>query len=378
MSEKDNLNKITNEIVNATVNIKVIGIGGGGNNVIKRLCETLNLDMELIAVNTDAKQLNSLADERIKKIQIGANLTRGLGCGGNIDKGREAAVNDYDALKNAVKGADMVFITAGLGGGTGTGATPVIAQAAHEMGILTVGVVTVPFKFEGARKKKSADAALAAMAPYMDVLIAVHNDNLLKIKTSTKLTFVNAFKMADSVLHQGIRCITELILTVGVINVDFADVKSIFQQSTSPDALLGIGESANGAVEAVNEAISSPLVERDLTGARGIILNLSGDKNMTLFEIDEASRYVHSHTHPDVNIILGTVVNEKLNGRVRATIIATDFADSELPAQDSGQDFATVLKSGLKSVKQADKTAVKTSKEEDSDPLKLPDFMNKF
>ena len=362
MTKTENVNKITNEIVNATVNIKVIGVGGGGNNVIRRLAETLDLNMELIAVNTDSKQLNCLTSDKIKKIQIGANLTRGLGCGGSIDKGREAAVSDCEQLKQALKGADMLFITAGLGAGTGTGATPVIAKAAHEMGILTVGVVTLPFKFEGMRKQRAAQGALNEMAPYMDVLIAVHNDNLLKIKTSQKLSLVNAFKMADSVLHQGIRCITELILTVGVINVDFADVTSIFRQSTSPDALLGIGESADGAVEAVTEAISSPLVERSLAGARGIILNISGDKNLTLYEINAATKYVHDNTHPDVNIILGTVVNEELNGRVRATIIATDFADAQAPSADAA-------KSDEKSKEKA------TDK---PDPLKLPKFMNRF
>lgn len=331
------MNEITNEIKNAIVNIKIIGIGGGGNNVVKRIAAISNLDLDLIAVNTDIKQLKALDSEKISKIQIGAGLTKGLGCGGNVKIAQQAAENDYDVLKKALTGADMVFLTAGLGAGTGTGALPVIAKIARDLGILSVGVVTVPFKFEGSRKQKAAIAAIAEVSPYMDALIAVHNDNLLKLKTNSKLTLINAFQMADNVLLQGIRCVSELILTVGVINVDFADVKSIFQQSDHPDALLGIGESSEDAVEAVQQAVNSPLVERDLAGARGIILNISGNKDLRLYDINEATKYIYEHTHPDVNIILGTVVNDELGDKIRATIIATDFADSVPLAENQTQ-----------------------------------------
>lgn len=363
-----NLNEITNEIKNAIVNIKIIGIGGGGNNVVKRIAAISNLDLDLIAVNTDIKQLKALDSEKISKIQIGAGLTKGLGCGGNVKIAQQAAENDYDVLKKALTGADMVFLTAGLGAGTGTGALPVIAKIARDLGILSVGVVTVPFKFEGSRKQKAAIAAIAEVSPYMDALIAVHNDNLLKLKTNSKLTLINAFQMADNVLLQGIRCVSELILTVGVINVDFADVKSIFQQSDHPDALLGIGESSEDAVEAVQQAVNSPLVERDLAGARGIILNISGNKDLRLYDINEATKYIYEHTHPDVNIILGTVVNDELGDKIRATIIATDFADSVPLAENQTQ---------TQPVDNKTQTTQPQPKKQEDEGLNLPDFMKK-
>lgn len=363
------MSEITNEIKNAIVNIKIIGVGGGGNNVVKRIAENTDLDLDLIAVNTDYKQLKSLTNENITKIQIGTNLTKGLGCGGNAQLGHEAAKNDIETLKKALTGADMVFLTAGLGAGTGTGALPVIAKIAHELNILSVGVVTVPFTFEGSRKQKLAETSIKELMPYMDALISVHNDNLLKIKTNTKLTLLNAFHMADMVLRQGIRCVTELILTVGVINVDFADVKSIFQQSDHPDALLGIGESHESAVDAVKEAISSPLVERNINGARGIILNISGNSKLSLYEVNEASKYINEHTHPDVNIILGTVINDNLGDKVRATIIATDFSDNP-PFVKQPHNDQTETESTSKQNNEVEKKPVE-------DPLKLPDFMNK-
>ncbi len=358
------MSEITNEIKNAIVNIKIIGVGGGGNNVVKRIAENTDLDLDLIAINTDYKQLKSLTNENITKIQIGTNLTKGLGCGGNTQLGYEAAKQDIDTIKKALVGADMVFLTAGLGAGTGTGALPVIAQAARELNILSVGVVTIPFKFEGPRKHKLAEKSLQELMPHVDALISVHNDNLLKIKTNIKLTLLNAFRMADMVLRQGIRCVTELILTVGVINVDFADVKSIFQQSDHPDALLGIGESSSSAVDAVKEAINSPLVERSLAGARGIILNISGNESLSLYEVNEASKYINENTHPDVNIILGTVINNNLGDKVRATIIATDFADNVSPEETEQTNTPSTTN------KPSSTTPI-------DDPLKPPPFMNK-
>ena len=358
------MSEITNEIKNAIVNIKIIGVGGGGNNVVKRIAENTDLDLDLIAINTDYKQLKSLTNENITKIQIGTNLTKGLGCGGNTQLGYEAAKQDIDTIKKALVGADMVFLTAGLGAGTGTGALPVIAQAARELNILSVGVVTIPFKFEGPRKHKLAEKSLQELMPHVDALISVHNDNLLKIKTNIKLTLLNAFRMADMVLRQGIRCVTELILTVGVINVDFADVKSIFQQSDHPDALLGIGESSSSAVDAVKEAINSPLVERSLAGARGIILNISGNESLSLYEVNEASKYINENTHPDVNILLGTVINNNLGDKVRATIIATDFADNVSPEETEQTNTPSTTN------KPSSTTPI-------DDPLKPPPFMNK-
>jgi len=315
------------DIKSAVVQIKVVGVGGGGSSVIERIAREKTLDIDLIAMNTDAKHLQHMQGLGIKMLQIGAELTRGLGTGAKFDLGEAAARADAEKIKELLTGADMVFITAGMGGGTGTGAAPVIAEIAKEMGILTIGVVTVPFSFEGSRKKKVAAAGIEKMQVHMDALIAVHNDNLMKLQTSKKMSLVDAFEAADGVLKQAIRCISELILTIGVINVDFADVKSIFQQSASSDALLGIGESSDGAVKAVQRAVTSPLIEKSLAGARGIILNISGNENLTLHEVNEATRYIYDHTNPDVNIILGTVVDDSFGETVRATIIATDFID---------------------------------------------------
>lgn len=315
------------EIKRAVVRIKVIGVGGGGNSVIARIARENVLDIDLVAVNTDAKQLQNLPQPGVKILQIGAGITKGLGTGARHELGETAALADIDKIKSMLTGADMVFITAGMGGGTGTGAAPVIAKAARDLGILSVGVVTVPFSFEGSRKKKIAEAGIEKMQMQMDALIAVKNDNLLNLQQGRKLSLVDAFYAADGILKQAIRCITELILTIGVINVDFADVKSIFQQSASPDALIGIGESRDGAVEAVKRAITSPLIEKSLAGARGIILNISGNENLTLHEVNAASKYIYENTHPDVNIILGTVVQNDFGDLVQATIIATDFVD---------------------------------------------------
>ncbi|WP_196593051.1 cell division protein FtsZ [Pectinatus sottacetonis] len=317
-------------IKSAIVNIKVVGIGGGGNSVIKRIAAEGSSGMELIAINTDKKQLKTLVDDKIEILHIGENVTRGLGSGGKVSIGEEATKNDETLIKNAITGADMVFITAGMGGGTGTGSMPVVAEIAHSMGILAIGVVTIPFSFEGSRKKRTAMAGVEKMRPFLDALIVIENDKLLQLQTDKHMSLINAFNMADSVLKQAIRCVSELILTVGVINVDFADVKSIFRQNSNAEALLGIGES-DGAVKAVKMAIESPLIERSVKGARGIILNITGDASLSLFEVNEATKFIYENTSPDVNIILGTVINSKLKGKVRATVIATDFVDDKVP-----------------------------------------------
>lgn len=320
-------------IQGTVVNIKVVGVGGGGNSVLKRIAEGDHPQMELIAINTDRKQLQTLERSGIEVLQIGDNLTRGLGSGGRVSLGQEAAASEETAIKELLTGADLIFITAGMGGGTGTGAAPVVAEFAHAMGILTIGVVTTPFSFEGSRKKKTAAAGVDAMRPFLDALIVIENDKLLELRSTNKhMSLLNAFHMADSVLRQAIRCVSELILTVGVINVDFADVRSIFKQNGNSEALLGIGE-GNGAVDAVKMAIESPLIERSVNGARGIILNITGDQTLSLFEVNEATKFVYESTSPDVNIILGTVIDEHLDGKVRATVIATDFMDDEIRTQ---------------------------------------------
>ena len=320
----------------AVVKIKVFGVGGGGGNVLKRLAENDFNDVDLVAVNTDPHALTLFNDVPITSIQIGGNLTRGRGTGGKIALGEEAAKRDAERLKKMMLGADMIFITAAMGGGTGTGAAPVIAAIAKSLGILTVGVVTVPFTFEGNRKMRIANDGIAKMQSNMDALVIVKNDNLLKLMDGRGLSVADAFKAADTVLRQAIRCIAELILKTGFINVDFADVTTIFHQSDSSDAILGIGQSNINAVKAVQQALESPLIDRSLKGARGIILNVTGDENLSLHEVNEAAEYIYSQTDGEVNIIFGVVIDETMNGIIQAMIIATDFKDSiSLKAPDN-------------------------------------------
>ncbi len=327
VAEKQGVNEETS-ITCAVAKIKVFGVGGAGGNVLKRLSESELKDIELIAVNTDAHALSLLNVENIKEIQIGGSMTNGRGTGGRAEIAEQAAKKDADRLKNMIEGSDIIFITAGMGGGTGTGAAPVIAEIAKALGILTVGVVTVPFGFEGKPKQRKANEGIIKMQANMDALVVVQNDNLLKLPENKSLSFVDAFKAADFILLQAIQCIAELILTTGFINVDFADVTTIFQQSSSSEAILGIGKSNINAVKAVQNALESPLVERSLKGARGMILNITGDENLSLYEVNEAADYLFSHTEDEVNIIFGVVINKKMNGIIQAMIIATDFADS--------------------------------------------------
>ena len=315
-------------IKQAIVKIKVFGVGGGGNSVLLRMAKDNELGIELIAVNTDAKQLAIMEKAGIIPLQIGDALTKGRGTGGSQELGESAAQTDADKLRAAMKGANLIFVTAGMGGGAGTGAAPVVAKLAKELGILTVGVVTMPFSFEGARKKRMAESGVVRMQTNMDALIAVHNDNLMKLEAGRRMSLVQAFEAADGILRQAINCIAEMILTTGVVNVDFADVTSIFRQSESSDALLGIGESEDSAVKAVQQAVESPLVEKSLSGARGIILNLTGGEGLSLYEVNEATKYIYENTDPEVNIIFGTVIDKSFGDRVRATVIATDFSDS--------------------------------------------------
>lgn len=315
-------------IVKPKIKIKVFGVGGGGNSVLMRMGQHNALDIELYAINTDAKQLERVKAEGVNCIQIGENLTRGRGTGGRVELGEQAAKADTAKLQAAMNGADMVFITAGMGGGTGTGAAPIVARLAKEMGVLSMGVVTVPFAFEGNRKQKIAQDGIVKMQANMDAFIAVENDNLSKLPENRSMSLVKAFECADNILRQAINCVAELILTTGVINVDFADVTTIFRQSESSEALLGIGTSKRSAVDAVKIAVSSPLIDKNLKGARGVILNLTGDSTLSLFDVDEATRYIVKNTDPEVNVILGTVEDDKMDGAIQATIIATDFADS--------------------------------------------------
>ena len=320
---------IISEIKGAIVSIKVVGVGGGGNNVLLRLLEDKAADVELIGINTDSKQLACLENAGVEVLQIGERYTRGRGTGGNISQGEAAAVEDEERIAGLLRGADLIFVTASMGGGTGTGAAPVVAKVAREMGILSVGVVTLPFGFEGSRKMRIAKEGVGKMQAYMDALIVINNDNLMKLPENRRMSMVQAFKAADEILRQAISCISEMVLTTGVVNVDFADLTSIFRQSDSSDAILGIGFSEGGhAVEAVQRAIESPLIEKTLAGARGIIINIGGGEELSLAEVNDATQYIYENTHDDVNIIFGVVIDKTLGESVRATIVATDFADS--------------------------------------------------
>ena len=312
----------------AIVTIKVFGVGGGGNSVLLRMAQSGFLDIDLVAVNTDEKQLAIMAAAGVKTLKIGEALTKGRGTGGDMSLGEQAAKMDEEKIKKMMQGADLIFVTAGMGGGVGTGAAPVVARIAKELGMLVIGVVTVPFTFEGARKKKIANAGIVKMQSHMDALIAVQNDNLMKLQENRSMSLVNAFKAADEVLKQAIRCVAELILTTGVVNVDFADVTTIFRQSESSDALLGIGQSHRTAVDAVKQAVASPLIEKSLKGARGLILNITADEELSLWDVTEATNYIFENTDSEVNIIFGVVINNDMEGMIQATIIATDFVGS--------------------------------------------------
>jgi cell division protein FtsZ len=302
--------------------IKVVGAGGGGVNAVNRMIEAGLKGVEFIAINTDAQAL--LMSDADVKLDIGRELTRGLGAGSDPDIGRRAAEEHHDEIHEVLKGADMVFITAGEGGGTGTGSAPVVAEVAKSQGALTIGVVTRPFSFEGRRRGVQAEQGIAALKEKVDTMIVIPNDRLLTV-ASDKTTMVNAFKMADEVLLQGVQGITDLITIPGLINTDFADVKMILSDAGS--ALMGIGYgSGNGrAAAAARQAISSPLLEASIEGARGILFNISGGSDLGLFEVNEAAEIIHQVAHPDANIIFGAVIDDAMGDEVRVTVIAAGF-----------------------------------------------------
>src|SRR5437763_4499523 len=302
--------------------IKVVGIGGGGVNAVNRMIDAGLKGVEFIAINTDAQAL--LMSDADVKLDIGRELTRGLGAGSDPEVGRQAAEAHNEEIEEIIKGADMVFITAGKGGGTGTGAAPVIAEVAKGSGALTIGVVTRPFSFEGRRRSVQADAGIQKLKEKVDTLIVIPNDRLLTV-SNDKTSMVNAFKMADEVLLQGVQGITDLITTPGLINTDFADVKMIMNNAGT--AIMGIGNAAGDgrAVNAARGAITSPLLEASIEGARGILLQIAGGSDLGLFEVNEAAEIIHGVAHPDANIIFGSVVDDAMGDEVRVTVIAAGF-----------------------------------------------------
>ncbi|MCZ7532957.1 MAG: cell division protein FtsZ [Acidimicrobiia bacterium] len=302
--------------------IKVVGVGGGGVNAVNRMIDLGVGGVEFIAINTDAQAL--LMSDADLKLDIGRDATRGLGAGANPEVGREAAEEHRDEIEDALEGSDMVFITAGEGGGTGTGAAPIVAEVARSIGALTVGVVTRPFGFEGRRRSVQAEQGIQALKAAVDTLIIIPNQKLLEIADeSTAVT--EAFQMADEVLTSGVRGITELITTPGLINVDFADVKTVMSDAGS--AVMGIGTSTgdNRAHQAAEKAISSPLLESSMEGARGVLLSIAGPRDMTLHEVNEAATLIADHSDADANIIFGAVLDETLGDEMRVTVIAAGF-----------------------------------------------------
>lgn len=305
--------------------IKVIGVGGGGNNAVNRMIEHGVEGVEFIAVNTDAQALNLSKAE--SKIQIGGKLTRGLGAGANPEVGKKAAEESKEQLEEVLKGADMVFVTAGMGGGTGTGAAPVIAQVAKDIGALTVGVVTRPFSFEGRRRSTQAVSGIDTLKGAVDTLIVIPNDRLLEI-VDKNTPMLEAFREADNVLRQGVQGISDLIAKPGLINVDFADVKTIMFDKGSALMGIGIATGETRATEAAKKAISSPLLETSIDGAHGILMNITGGTNLSLYEVQEAADLVTSAADQEVNVIFGSVINENLNDEIVVTVIATGFDEN--------------------------------------------------
>jgi cell division protein FtsZ len=302
--------------------IKVIGVGGGGSNAVDRMIESEMRGVDFITVNTDAQAL--LRSQAPVRIRIGDRITRGLGAGGNPAVGQKAAEESRDDLVETLKGADMVFIAAGMGGGTGTGAAPVVAEIARELGALTVGVVTRPFAFEGTQRLKHAQTGIGGMREKVDTLITIPNDRLLAV-ADKRMPMVEAYKMADDVLRQGIQGISDLITVPGLINLDFADVKAVMANAGSALLAIGYGSGDNRAADAAKAAVSSPLLDIAIDGARGILFNISGGEDLTLYEVNEAARIVNEAADPDAMIIYGQVIDPRLQGDVRITVIATGF-----------------------------------------------------
>ncbi|MGG3451411.1 cell division protein FtsZ [Domibacillus aminovorans] len=350
--------------------IKVIGVGGGGNNAVNRMIEHGVQGVDFIAVNTDAQALNLSKAE--VKMQIGSKLTRGLGAGANPEVGKKAAEESKEQIEEVLKGADMVFVTAGMGGGTGTGAAPVIAQIAKDLGALTVGVVTRPFTFEGRKRATQAAGGIESMKASVDTLIVIPNDRLLEI-VDKSTPMLEAFREADNVLRQGVQGISDLIAVPGLINLDFADVKTIMSNKGS--ALMGIGVASgeNRAVEAAKKAISSPLLETAIDGAQGVLMNITGGSNLSLYEVQEAADIVSSASDQEVNMIFGSVINENLKDEIIVTVIATGF--KELPSQPGGPSGQS--RPGLGQMKPQQQAAPQQSKprdvkREDTPPVEQP------
>ncbi len=363
----DENNNVT--MMDGTATIKVIGVGGAGNNAVNRMIEAEIKGVDFIAVNTDRQALQ--VSKAKTKIQIGEKITRGLGAGANPDVGAQAAEESKSEVAEVLRGADMVFVTAGMGGGTGTGAAPIVAQAAKEMGILTIGVVTKPFTFEGKKRLSQAERGIESLKGKVDTLVVIPNDKLLQI-VDRKTSIIEAFKMADDVLRQGVQGISDLIAIPGLVNLDFADVKTIMLNQGMAHMGVGRASGENRAEDAAKEAIQSPLLETSIEGAKGVIINITGGDNLGLHEVNTAAELVQRSVDPEANIIFGTVTDESMGDDIQITVIATGFEKNE-PISSIGVDNI-VSKTWEKKVNSIPSSSDTSSSQNDLD---IPAFLRK-
>ncbi len=370
-----------NYMMDGTATIKVIGVGGAGNNAVNRMIEAGIRNVEFIAVNTDRQTLNE--SKANSKIQIGEKLTRGLGAGANPDIGSQAAEESRAEIAEVLKGADMVFVTAGMGGGTGTGAAPIVASTAKEMGILTIGVVTKPFTFEGKKRLAQAERGVASLKGKVDTLVVIPNDKLLQV-IDRKTSMIEAFRMADDVLRQGVQGISDLISVPGVINLDFADVRTIMLNQGMAHMGIGCASGENRAEDAAKQAIQSPLLETSIEGARGIIINITGGSDMGLHEANTAAELVQRSADPEANIIFGTVIDDSMGDEIQITVIATGFEKEEEKRQTttttSSSQYENIVADAWRKRNTSSISSVSSSSSSSNDSngdLDIPTFLRK-
>ena len=364
-------NDLNYTMMDGTATIKVIGVGGAGNNAVNRMIEAGIRNVEFIAVNTDRQTLNE--SKASSKIQIGEKLTRGLGAGANPDIGSQAAEESRAEIAEVLKGADMVFVTAGMGGGTGTGAAPIVAATAKELGILTIGVVTKPFTFEGKKRLAQAERGIASLKGKVDTLVVIPNDKLLQV-IDRKTSMVEAFRMADDVLRQGVQGISDLISIPGVINLDFADVKTIMLNQGMAHMGIGTASGENRAEDAAKQAIQSPLLETSIEGAKGIIINITGGSDMGLHEANTAAELVQRSADPEANIIFGTVIDDSLGDEIQITVIATGFEKEE--ERRATSQYESIVSEAWRK-RSAGTVSVTPSSDSNSGDLDIPTFLRK-
>lgn len=360
-----------NTMLDGTATIKVIGVGGAGTNAVNRMVDSGIKGVEFTAVNTDRQTL--LVSKAATKIQIGEKITRGLGAGANPDIGAQAAEESKAEIAEALRGADMVFVTAGMGGGTGTGAAPIVAAAAKEMGILTIGVVTKPFTFEGKKRLSQAERGIESLKGKVDTLVVIPNDKLLQI-IDRKTSIIEAFKMADDVLRQGVQGISDLIAIPGLVNLDFADVKTIMLNTGMAHMGIGRASGENRAEDAAKQAIQSPLLETSIEGARGVIINITGGTNLGLHEVNTAAELIQRSVDPEANIIFGAVIDESLDEDILVTVIATGFENDRNPLS-SGTPVGDIIDKAWD--RKLNSIPMSTDSSNSSDNLDIPSFLRK-